>query len=85
MAKVVCPNCDNKFDMNHPDSVVTRVAAASAGGLFGCLTGARVGIVGGPLGAASGLVPGTLVGALVGFLAADLFRKCPACKKIFKT
>lgn len=85
MAKITCPNCDNRFDMNNPDSVVTRMMAASAGGLIGGLTGARMGIVGGPIGAASGLVPGTIVGAGIGFLAADQFRKCPSCKKIFKT
>lgn len=85
MAKIICPNCGNGFNMNNPNSIVTRVMAASAGSLIGALTGARVGIAGGPAGAASGLVPGTIVGAIVGFFTADQFRKCPTCKKIFKT
>lgn len=85
MAKIECPDCGHRFDMNNPDSVVTRIAAAAAGCGIGAVTGARIGIAGGPVGAASGLIPGAIVGAGAGLLFAGMFRKCPGCRKIFKT
>lgn len=73
------------FDNNNAESLVTRGAAALSAGGAGAWIGGQTGIAGGPLGAVNGFWIGAGVGGVVGWLAADQFRRCPRCKKIFKT
>lgn len=85
MAKISCPKCRHSFDNNNPESLVTRAAAAAAGGAGGGYAGGGIGIVAGPLGGISGAIPGAIIGAGAGWFGADQFRRCPKCKKVFKT
>ncbi|HEX4084686.1 MAG TPA: hypothetical protein VHY22_07245 [Chthoniobacteraceae bacterium] len=85
MADIIYPNCKQPFDMNNANSLVTRTAAAAAGGTGGAIIGAECGVVGGLFGAVNGLWIGAAVGAGAGWLAADQFCRCPHCGKIFKT
>ena len=85
MADITCPKCKHTFDNNNAEANVTRGAAAAAGGVTGGVVGAEVGIVGGPFGAVNGWWMGATFGLVSGWLAADQFRRCPSCKKIFKT
>ena len=85
MAKIICPKCGNSFDTNNAESLVSRAAAATALGGTGAYFGSGVGIAAGPLGAVAGTIPGAIVGATMGYLAADQVRRCPKCRKIFKT
>ena len=85
MAKIICPNCKTKFDQNNPKSLVTRTVAAAAMGGTGATLGSSVGLAAGPIGAISGTIPGLVIGAGIGWFAADQFRKCPKCGKVFKT
>jgi hypothetical protein len=85
MAQIICPKCKHTFDNNNTESLVTRGAAAAAGGGTGAYIGGEIGIAGGPFGAMNGLWVGAAVGGIVGWFAADQFRRCPKCGKIFKT
>jgi len=85
VAQIICPKCKHAFDNNNKESCVTRGAAAGAMGGTGALFGAGIGLVAGPWGAISGLVPCAIGGGLVGWFAADQFRRCPKCGRIFKT
>jgi hypothetical protein len=85
MADIVCPKCKQSFDNNNPESFVTRAAAASAAAVAGFWLCGSIGILFGPGGGISGAVPGSIVGGVSGWLVVDQFRRCPGCKKIFKT
>jgi hypothetical protein len=85
MSQIICPKCQRQFDSNSPESFVTRGIAAGAGAGAGAWLGSGLGIVGGPLGGISGLIPGVVVGGTMGWFTADQFRRCPACRHIFKT
>ena len=87
MANIQCPYraCGRTFDNNNPESLVTRLMAASFLCGMGAAAGAEIGIAGGPMGAIAGTVPGGTVGFLVGWFLADQFRRCPHCGGIFKT
>lgn len=85
MAKLTCSKCKKTFDSQNPKSIVTRSAAALAGGIGGGKIGSGLGIVAGPLGGISGLVPGAIIGSAGAYFTADQFRKCPHCGKIMKT
>lgn len=85
MAKIICPKCKQEFDSNNIESFVTRGAAAAAAATAGAIYGAGLGIVGGPGGGISGAVPGGIIGGAIGWFAADQFRRCPKCGRIFKT
>jgi len=85
MAEINCPKCKETFDSQNPKSIVTRGAAALAGGGLGAKVGSGLGIVAGPLGGISGLIPGAIIGSAGAYFTADQFRKCPHCNKILKT
>jgi len=85
MADIKCKKCLKSFDGNNKENMVTRGAAAAAGGGGGAWIGSQLGIVGGPIGGINGMWVGAAVGAITGFCAADQFRRCPHCGKIFKT
>jgi phage FluMu protein Com len=84
MANIKCPKCKHVFDNNSAASLVTRSAAAAAGAATGAWLLSETGMVLGPLGGINGAWIGGTVGGLSGFLAADQFRRCPKCGKIFK-
>jgi len=44
-----------------------------------------MGILAAPGVGISGAIPGAVVGGLIGMTAANQFRRCPKCGKIFKT
>ena len=85
MADIICPKCKKSFDLNNPEATVTRAVAAAAGAGAGAMFGGGIGMVGGPLGGIAGTGPGAIVGGLTGWFAADQFRRCPHCSKVFKT
>jgi hypothetical protein len=85
MAQIICPKCKHEFENNNAESLVTRGAAAVAIGGTGAYFGAQTGLAGGPLGAVNGIWVGATVGGVIGWFAADQVRRCPRCKKIFKT
>jgi len=85
MAQIICPKCKHAFDNNSGESFVTRGAAATALGVTGGYYGSQVGIAGGPVGAINGLWIGAAIGGITGWFAADQVRRCPSCKRIFKT
>ena len=87
MAKIVCPvpSCQNAFPYNDPTSLVTRAAAAGAGAWGGAVMCGSMGILAAPGVGISGAIPGAVVGGLIGMTAANQFRRCPKCGKIFKT
>lgn len=85
MADIICPKCKQSFDLNNPESIVTRAAAAAAGAGPGAWLGGGIGMAGGPFGAIAGTLPGALCGGAAGWFAADQFRRCPHCGNIFKT
>jgi phage tail tape-measure protein len=85
MADIRCPKCKELFDMNNPESFVTRDAAFAVGAGAGAWFGAEIGIVGGPVSGIAGTIPGAIVGGVTGWFVADQFRRCRRCGKIFKT
>ena len=85
MATINCPGCRKPFDNNNPESIVTRATAALSGAIALGIWGSRFGIVGGPLGGINGCFVGATAGAITGAFAADQFRRCPGCGKVFKT
>lgn len=85
MAQIKCPKCKRNFSSNNTESFVTRGAAAAAGAGAGAWFGGEIGIVGGPATGIAGTVPGAIVGGILGWFAADQFRRCPHCGRIFKT
>ncbi|MBD2036967.1 hypothetical protein H6F76_18325 [Leptolyngbya sp. FACHB-321] len=84
MARIICPKCGYPFEANNQESFVTRGGAAAVGSWVGAQWGAGVGLATGGTGMAA-TVPGAIVGGFMGWFAADQFRQCPQCKKIFKT
>jgi len=75
MADIKCPKSKEAFDMNDPESFVTRGAAFAVGAGAGAWIGAEIGIVGGPVTGIAGSIPGAIFGGITGWFIGDQFRR----------